>query len=814
MCRLIAVFLVALAFVVGLVSMSSAQSSVQQELNRRGLTLSQAQQLARQAGINPNDSDQIARLARQNGVSESQIQQWLIELRLQQNSNTSSANVTDLRAQSVTSVDIVQEGLTAEDFRPTTGLSPTKQGLPYFGYEIFSDTPDLFKPSASGPVDEGYVIGPEDELRLTVWGATEFQYDLQVDIEGRIFIPSIGQITVAGQQLRALRESLRLRLGKSYSGLLRDPQTVFMDVTITRLRPIKVFVLGEVNNPGGYVFSSNSTLFNILYGIGGPKVSGSLRDVQIIRDGRRIASIDLYDLLLKGVDPRSIPLLNNDRIFIPLRKNTISIDGPVRRPAIYELIGNEDFDDLLGYAGGLEPEAYGDRFQIRRVLPLNERQENPSFARELIDYSLTDALLGSQEVDLNDGDQIRLFSITNVLDDVVTVYGEVNQAGTYQLSESVRTVRDLILSADDLKEDALRKRAILTRTADDSTKRSFTIDLDQAFAGDPENDLSLEKRDVLQVFSNKVELIESRFVTISGAVTSPGRFEYVENMTLEDLILKAGGFSENAYLGDIELVRNSEPDREGRLTEKITYELIEDDARKGAFYSVTQFWSLLDKAEQLSLQHRDEVFIRSNPDFDFGKSVVINGEVTFPGRYRILDQNERISEIITRVGGITSEGYAKGAELLRNGRSVVIELDKVLSGDNDADIYIQEGDELTIPEIPNTVLVTGNVGIDGFIKYKPGKKLTYYLDQAGGMKKDSYKYVLLTQANGATYQVKRKGWFKSNPSIDDGAVINVIYEEPKPTSETLSPREFLQETTALLTGALTIILLVDRVFVN
>ncbi len=798
----------------GVQGIVKAQTSINEELSKRNLTLQQAQQLARRAGINPNDPNQIARVARQNGVSESQIQQWLVELRLQQNGNANTAsNITDLREQAVTSDDIIQEGLTTEDVRPSTNPVPTLNGLTYFGYEIFSDTPDLFKPSAIGPVDEGYVVGPEDQLRLTVWGATEFQYDLQVDVEGRVFIPTIGQITIAGQQLRDLRESLRLRLGKSYSGLLRDPQTVFMDITVTRLRPIKVFVLGEVKNPGGYVFSSNSTLFNILYGVGGPKVSGSLRDVQIIRDGRRIASIDLYDLLLKGIDPQSIPLLNNDRIFVPQRKNTIAINGPIRRSAVYELIGNEDLDDLIEYAGGLEPEAYGDRFQIRRVIPLSER-EDPTFARDLLDFSLKDVLLGSESITLEDGDRIQLFSVSNVLDDLVSVHGKVNQPGDYELSENVRTVRDLILKADNLQDDALINRAILTRTRDDSTQVSYTIDLEQALAGNPENDLVLEKRDNLQVFSNAVELIENRYVTINGAVPNPGRFRYSENMTLEDILLKAGGFSEHAYLGDVEITRTEKSANDNALSKKVLFELVSAENEKDDFYSVDKFWSLLDKAGEFSLNHRDQIFIRSNPKFNNQKTITVSGEVLFPGAYTLLNENETLSDMLSRVGGVTEVGYAKGARLTRQGQDVVIELDRIVRDDRNVDLILQEGDSLFIPEIPNTVLVTGNVALDGFIKYKPDQKLTYYLNQSGGMQKDSYKYVLLTQANGATYQVKRKGWFKGNPTVDDGAIINVLYEEPKPTTEKLTPREFLQETTALLTGALTVILLVDRVFLN
>ena len=323
-----------------------AQSSVQEELSRRNLTLSQAQQLARQAGINPNDPDQIARVARARGVSEEQIQEWLIDLRLNNRGDSSGTGLEDLSGNVTSADDIILSTSTDQDSVPKTTTSKDTSGLEYFGYNIFSDTPDPFKPRTVGPVGDGYVVGPEDQLRLTVWGATEFQYELQVDVEGRILIPNIGLVTVAGQKLSNLRESLKVRLGKSYSGLLKNPPTIFIDLTVTRLRPIQLFVLGEVKNPGGYSFTHNSTIFNVLYGVGGPKISGSLRDIRVIREGKQVAFIDLYELLLNGTDNQNIPLLNNDRIFIPPRENTVSIQGQIRRPAIYEMKPDEGLSKL------------------------------------------------------------------------------------------------------------------------------------------------------------------------------------------------------------------------------------------------------------------------------------------------------------------------------------------------------------------------------------------------------------------------------------------------------------------------------------
>lgn len=784
------------------------QNSIQEELSRRNLTLTEAQNLARQAGINPNNPDEIARVARANGVSEDQIQEWLIELRMRQFGDTSDG-VQDLRSLSNTTVVNIPDTLYGDKAKSDSLKGPA--GLEYFGYNIFERVPDLFKPNYAGPAGDGYVVGPEDELRLSIWGATELQYELKIDNEGRIFIPTIGQIMVAGERLSVLRESLRIRLSQSYSGLVKDPPTIFLDLTVTRLRPIQVFVLGEVKNPGGYTFNHNSSIFNVLYGVGGPKTSGSLRDIRIIRDGKIIASVDLYDLLLRGVELQNTPLLNNDRIFIPQRKNSIYLEGKVKRPAIYELNETEDLGDLLDFAGGLQPEAYGDRFQINRIIPINLRTD-PSFARTVLDYSLSSVLNDEIKIQLFDKDRIEIFDISDTSDNVVKVTGSVNQPGMYELSEKVKTVRDLILTADSLKDDAFTQRGLLTRTKGDSTTEVFSVNIEEALAGSPEHNIILEKRDELQIFRNTVQLIDSRYVNIEGEVNSPGRFRYSEKMTLEDLILKAGGFTEAAYVGDVEITRTTKTVSRAEVAQKIVYEIVPEISSKDDFYSVDLFWPILDNASKFSLQHRDQVYIRSNPRFKEQKSITVLGQVEFPGTYTILTENERLSDLIGRVGGITPEGYPDGARLKRRGQDVVIELDDLLRGDKDADIFIQKNDTLNIPQTPNSVLVTGNVALDGFIKHRPNKKLTYYLEQAGGMQQDSYKYVQLTQANGATYQVKRKGLFKSNPIVEDGARINVVYEAPKPEADRKPASEILQQSLALLTSTLTIIVLVDRAF--
>lgn len=884
------------------------QGSVQEELSRRNITLSEAQNMARQAGINPNNPTELRRFAKANGVPDSQINQWLEEMGMS-NPEKPSGQIQDLRDTTVSSDEIEMVSDTTQiETQVQVEPEPEEEGLTNFGYKIFSSTPDAFKPDAIGPVDEGYIVGPNDEMRLTMWGATQLQYELEVDSEGRILIPNVGQLTVAGQTLKYLREYLKMRLSKSYAGLAKDPPTIFLDVTLTRLRPVRIFVIGEVDQPGGYTVSSYSTLFNALYAVGGPTQNGSLRDIKLIRNGEVVSTFDLYEFLLTGIDSGSIKLQNNDRIFIPQRLNTIKIRGPVNRPAIYEFKPGEGLEDLLHYAGNLKPEAYGKRFHVERIIPMQDRKA-PSVAREVKDFNLMDVLNGELEYIPKDGDDIRISSISDRVEDVVYLEGAVFQPGSYEIQENeIRTVKDLILSADSLKGDAIKYKVEVIRTDEDLTQTMISLDLEKILKDDPYHNIVLRRLDRVRVFSrtelednytvsisgaisnpdsyrwrdsltvydllfkgkglfdseskekvylkradlvrrtdngrnsivipfnleqalenkrfgttklqpfdeikiypNTVELIDDKFVVINGAVKNPGRYEFNENMTLEDILITAGGFLESSSLTKVEVSRLVKPEKAESKSLQFFWPLLGDELGN-EFYHPSLADTLFTLAGNYKLEHRDYIYVRTNEFFETQQEIVLQGEVRFPGSYSLITENESLSSVIERAGGITSEGYPLGATLNRGGQKVVIELDDIIKGNKESDIIMKPGDTLSVPKTPNTVLVTGNVALDGYIKYKERERLSYYLDQAGGMLKDSYKYVRLEQPSGATYQVRRKGLFKPNPRVRDGATIRVIYEEPEPKTEQRPASEILQQSLALLTSTLTVIVLIDRAF--
>ncbi len=997
---------------------------VQEELNRRGMTLEQAKQEAARLGIDLSNPQQAAQRARQLGIPESEIQRWL-QVAEQANmapagNNTGLSSSPDTSggypedvwdpnsthplwvteapvlnpthilpsstAQRVSftapltgnaaSAPVVRFLLTgpakgdtivadAVEKMPGTGRESLWRGifvippdatpgqwdmwvytldlfnneaalrtgatltiledpssplqasgtepLTYFGYNTFENVPRAFYPGAIESPSGDYIVGPEDELRLTLWGAAEFQYDLPVDKEGRVLIPRVGQITVAGRSLDQLRDEMRLSLSRSYAGLVGDPPSIFMDLSITRMKPIRLFVLGEVERPGGYTLPSGSNLFSVLYSVGGPLTRGSLRNVQIIRDGVPIAA-DLYDYLLRGYGDDPVQLQTGDHIFIPPRGKTVTIEGAVLRPAIYELKEGETFEDLLRFAGGLKAEAYTKRFQIERIVPFSKRSD-PAVARTVLDFDLSAVLSGEQTISLEDGDHVTISSIRDAADlaalsrvPSVTVTGAVFKPGRYQLGEEVRTVRDLIERADGLTGDAYKTQARLVRLAQDLRREVTLLDLNQVMNDVPTQNLVLRPQDSLHVLSGhevvasrtvkisgqvrkpgeyrlleqmtvgdlllqaggledpiflkdvfleradlfrrsldgrkeeiipfdlaealqgrgmatevlrpedeiriypavvEVGRIADRYVTISGAVKKPGRYRYRDGMTLQDLILQSDGFQEGAHLESIDVTRPI-LDGSGEATERAR----EISVPVGNFGSVAlastspagvNTNSSAITAETFVLQHRDEVFVRTNPAFKEPKTVTVRGEVQFPGEYTLLLENETLADVIERAGGVKPSGYIGGGKLMRGGTQLVIEMGDAVARRSAHNVILQDGDEIIIPSTPNTVAVRGNVALEGLIKHVPGRRLSYYLDRAGGVKERT-EAIYLTQASGATYRVKT-GWMRRTPVVEDGASILVTAKPPRKEGDAIDYGSVITETMAILSSALTIIVL-------
>lgn len=679
-------------------------------------------------------------------------------------------------------------------------------GLPYFGYEIFSTTPAAFEPTASGPVDADYQIGPEDVLRVNIWGQVEQQTEAEVDKDGRIFIPTAGPVVVSGLTLEQATKTLTKQLSRSFQGLTAKPPTVWLDVTLAKIRPKRVFIMGEVKNPGGYTVSSYANVFNSLFAVGGPTINGSLREVRLIRGNKIIARVDLYSYLTGADKNNDLRVQSNDIIYVPVRKNSISIKGAVRKPAVYELLPGESLKKLLEFSGGALPTAYMERVQVERIIPFKERVKK-EFERKVMDIDFRDIISKNSDYAVVDGDVVTLYSILDEVKNYVSISGSVYKPGTYQLTDGLR-LSDLIELADSLRPETYKVRGELIRTLpDDLTKITIPFDLQSSLMKTSEENILLQPKDEVIIHTVGISRILDQFVEIYGSVKKPGRYILTENMTLIDLLLLAGGYTEDTWTLKAEIARLDRGEKGDTLahilfanlpnlydTVAIQNFLFYEDARKA----------------DLNLKHRDQVFIRTDPNFHVQQLVTIEGEVSFPGIYAMVTHNDFLSDLIARSGGITSAAYLRGGSLQRGVDRLNVDFQKVMNSPKTSeDIVLHSGDKIHIPKKPNTVKMTGEIFNPGLLGFIEGNDLWDYIDRAGGLK-DSAQYVLLVSPNGNVEKFST-GWFTGNSEVYDGSTVIVTKEPPPPPEkEGESVGQIIRDVFAIAASVLTVLVLAKQ----
>lgn len=681
-------------------------------------------------------------------------------------------------------------------------------GLEYYGYNIFKSVPSAFEPAAVGPVDPGYLVSPSDRLRLSVWGQTEFQYELDVDREGKIFIPNVGQVFVAGTSLERLELKLKNQLSKFYSGLAESPPSVFMDVTIAELRPLRVFVMGEVRQPGGYTISSYATVFNALYAVGGPLVTGSLRTIRVLRENKVVAVVDLYDYMVKGDQSSDVRLQNNDVIFVPPREITVSVRGDVHRPAIYELKSGEGLRTAIEFAGGLLPTALLSQAQIDRVKPFSARTGGVE-DREVIDVDLRSVVAeGGKDIPVFDSDDVRIFSILDEKRNYVTITGSVWRPGRYELAKA-GSLRSLISEAQGLQPKTYMGVGHILRLNEDLlTRRTIPFDLAKVVE-ESSPDIRLEERDEVLIYSSEVTEIKEQFVEIRGEVKKPGRYPLSTDLTLGDLVMMAGGFTQEAYSLEAEVSRiNPEGLRGDSLSIILHPKLpVEFSVLTGAVL----IDSSRDASEHFFLQHRDQINIFPNPFYVTQKNVRIEGDITYPGTYSLRYRGERLSELLERAGGPLKTSYFGGAEFYRGGRRLLVDFaDAYYNKGTQNDVVMLEGDRLIIPSHPHTVIVNGEVNNPGMLSFLEENDVSDYLDRAGGLT-DSASYAILIKPTGESERVNF-GWFRSNPEVPEGSTITVYQiPPPLPEGQGFDVSGTIKDTFAILTSAATVAFIVWQV---
>lgn len=685
---------------------------------------------------------------RKTGASEADIAKQLI------NHGATAEQLKRLRSQYANQIEEVSqtsspEGMIGKPTRMRVGqktrqdsllqadnVKPEETGKKVFGRDIFNNKNLSFEPQMNIATPQNYVIGPGDELIIDIYGATQESNALTVSPDGDVVVPDFGPIHVSGLTMSAAQSRIRSKLGSYF-------QSSEIKTTLGQTRTIMVNVMGEVKAPGTYSISAFSTVFHALYMAGGISDLGTLRSIKVYRQGRQISVVDIYEFILNGRLAGNVRLQDNDVIQVGAYDCIVDITGKVKRPMAYEMKASESLATLIKYSGGFTGDAYKN---LVRVLRKSEELKSV--------YNVEEFDLSSFHV--TDGDSVIVDSIINRYKNMVEVKGAVYRQGMYHLGDKVTGVRSLIEMASGLTEEAMTTRAVLRRMKPNRTQQVISIDLDGILNGRVADE-PLQNEDILYI-PTLAEHQNLRTLTIDGEVIFPGIYEYADNMTIEDLILQAGGLTDAASTAKIDVTR--------QLHDPSATEAGLDLAQT---YSFSLNEGCIDNgADRFTLQPYDIVQIRKSPVAQPPIRVSVEGEVTYQGTYTMEKKNQCLSDVIKAAGGVIPGSYVRGARLVRkmtddekarmelvlklarqsaDGRDS-ISIDKIAMSDtyvvgihldealakpgSTKDIELMDGDRLIVPRFNHTVRISGDVNAPNTVAFEVGKNYKYYVKQAGG----------------------------------------------------------------------------------
>jgi protein involved in polysaccharide export with SLBB domain len=688
-----------------------------------------------------------------------------------------------------------------------------------------------FEPSLNQATPKNYILGPGDLLYVDIYGQSEKYYEATVNPEGSILLDNIGLIAVSGKTIEAAEGIIKNRVATFYTGLSGANPKTFLQVTLGNVKTIKVHILNEVRLPGTFTLSAFSTVFNALYAAGGPSDNGTLRAIQLIRNNKKIAEIDVYDLLINGTANLDVQLQDQDVILVNPYLARVKVMGEVKRPLVFEVTPEDNLEDILRFAGGFTDLAFKDRISISRITG-NQRSISDVFSNQLGLFTL------------KGGDEISVYRIIDRYSNRIQIKGAVFRPGTFSLTEGL-TLTQLIKNADGLKGDAYTQRASILRTKGDLSSEVLEVNLQAVLEGRQE-DVVLQREDVIRI-SSIYDIQNERYIQILGEVKRPGTYPYAAGMTPEELILTAGGLQESANIKDIEIARRLEDSDSGTLSDIITTSINPD---------------LSFNPNAISLEPFDQVIVRKRANFTMQRLVSVEGQVNSPGIFAIQTSVDRISDLVKRAGGVNQFAYTKGATLIRKTEffnteseqvrrqknlealrvllkenptnpeaqeellirlfrdlpkekvaktdstannakresldqiaadtpglavkiketeAVAINLEKILANPgSEEDLVLEEGDILNVPKLLQTVRMRGDVVYPTTLRHEQGRGLRYYINGAGGFDRSANrKQTYVVYANGA---VKRtKGFFgvRSYPAVEPGAEVIIPSKGPK-----------------------------------
>ena len=676
------------------------------------------------------------------GVSTTQLQRIKDKYEQQQSNAVANKGNNNVDTQRVNPEQ-------AEDKAPAQSndlnVDGPEGGIKVFGRDIFRTANLTFEPSMNIATPVNYRLGPGDQLQIEVWGASEANITQKVTPDGYISIPNVGPINVNGLTVQAASNRIKAKLSQIYSGMASSNVNLSTNVKVSlgQIRTIQVNIMGEVARPGTYALSSFSTVFHALYKAGGMSRMGSLRNIKVVRGGRTVATVDVYDYIINGRSHSDIRLQEGDVILASPYEALVLIKGKVKRPMYYEMKSSESIRTLIGFAGGFSNDAYRGSVTVDR-----------NNSKERTVATVDDMNFGVFKV--KDGDVVSVGEILDRYDNRIEVKGAVYRPGYYELGKDIQTVRDLIQRADGLLEYAFTNRAVLHRENDDKTLEVIALNV-KAILDGTEPDVTLQKNDVLFIPS-KYDLESKGTLEIRGEVYNPNIFPFAANTKLEDLIIMAGGLTESASTVRVDVTRRI-IDKKGTKKQK--------EIAKTYTFGVKEGF-VVEGDPGFVLEPYDQVFVRRSPGYSEKINVSVAGEVEFEGDYALNVRNERLSDVIEKAGGLTEFAYIDGARLERqmtpeeykqaqelmamvksnnqiSGNdsivvptvsrtySVGINLKEIMENPHSAiDPVLQEGDVIVVPQYMNTVSVSGSVREPNSVVYDPKMKLKDYINEAGG----------------------------------------------------------------------------------
>ena len=680
-----------------------------------------------------------------------------------------------------------------------------------FGQDIFRNNKlNFYQKALDAKAPENYKLGPGDEISISIWGFNEFSETLEVDARGYISPSSYGRIYVKGLTFKNMRSLLKNKFSTFF-----DMQNSEIDVSLSYSKVITVNIVGEVYNPGSYVIPSINTAFNALISSNGPTQIGSVRNIYIKRNGKTVDSLDVYKFLFDPEKSNDIYLQDGDYLFVPPAKNLIEISGAVNRPYSYEAKDNESVSDMVRYAGGFSTKAYKDIITLKR-LDYNDMRVFDVHSNDFDSESVFN------------GDELIVNHISNKLSNVITINGNIGVAGEYEYKIGEKLL-ELLNRAKCISQKTFLEKVYIIRLNPDRTKSHIAINLENILDDEthPDN-IVMEEYDIVNVMS--IDDFDDDFnISVQGSVRNPGDFNYGDGMSLQSALFLAGGLTQQAEGSRVEISRIMEYDINSNKL-KPRRAIVKN-------VKVRNDLVLSQEAENFELQPYDQIFVRSNPDFEPVINIQILGEVKYPGTYSILRKNEKISSLIKRSGGLTNYAYLDGVKMYRKFEvtaetdeeikemNISDELKKTILNDPDAasiyaeelenynneifsaepksskqinldmvyldlekalksnqskhNLVLNEGDSIIIPKTMDVVHITGELmnlqGNSISAPYFNSKRANYYVKNfAGGFSKlNDRSNTVVVYPNGIAKKSKNFLFFKLSPKVSKGSTIRV-----------------------------------------